>query len=257
MFSFKRKRIIYPAVLFALLIFISTLIPPLRKPLLDSLKVPLGLFMALRVECAGIIFYHRNMVQNVRIRKEVEALQQRLNYANEAYLENKRLKGALNFKEKAPYKVIAARVIGHSADNWSSVLIIDKGSYNGIKRGFVAITHLGLAGRVLETSTYTSRVMLINDPNLSVSAIVQRSRQEGLVSGTLGNSLIMRYLPLDADVKVLDTVITSGLTALYPKGLLIGTITSVGEEFSGLNRYCIIKPAVNLASLEEVLVIVS
>ncbi len=257
MFSFKRKRIIYPAVLFALLIFISSLVPSLRKPVLDSLRWPLGLFTLIETECRGIIFYHRNMLQNVRMKKEIEFLQQKLNSASEAYLENRRLKNLLSFKDKAPYRVIAARVIGHSADNWSSVVIIDKGTYNGIRRGSVVITPLGLAGRVIETSVYASRVMLINDPNLRVSALVQRSRQEGLVSGTLGNSLIMRYLPLDADIKVSDIIITSGLTALYPKGLLLGTVTSVGEEFSGLSRYAIIKQAVNLSSLEEILVIVS
>jgi rod shape-determining protein MreC len=91
---------------------------------------------------------------------------------------------------------------------------------------------------------------------MAVSAIVQRSRQEGLISGTLGSSLIMRYLPKDCDIKVSDAIITSGLTENYPKGLLIGRVTDIGEEFSGLSRYAIVRPAVNLATIEEVLVIV-
>ncbi len=135
-------------------------------------------------------------------------------------------------------------------------MIIDKGSYNGIKRGFVVINHLGLVGRVIETGDYTSKIMLINDPSLGVSAIAQRSRQEGLVSGTLGRSLIMKYLPKDADIQVSDVIITSGLTEAYPKGLLIGSVINIGEEFSGLSRYAIIKPAVNLSGIEEVLVII-
>jgi len=98
--------------------------------------------------------------------------------------------------------------------------------------------------------------MLVTDSNFGVSAIVQRSRQEGLVCGGLGNTLIMKYLPRDSDIEVSDIVITSGLTENYPKGILIGTVTEVGEEFSGLSDYAVVRPAMNSSSLEEVLIIV-
>ncbi|MDD4981042.1 MAG: rod shape-determining protein MreC [Candidatus Omnitrophica bacterium] len=207
-------------------------------------------------EIGGIIFYHRNLIQNERLEKEAGFLRQRLNTAKEIYLENKRLKGLLYFKQKSAYKMTAVRVIGRSADNWSSVVVIDKGGFNGIKRGFVAITPSGLSGRVIEAADYTSRVRLINDPNFAVSAIVQRSRQEGLVCGTLGRSLIMKYLPKDCDIRAGDVVVTSGLTEAYPKGLLIGSVVNIGEEFSGLSRYAMIKPAVGLSDIEELLIII-
>ena len=98
--------------------------------------------------------------------------------------------------------------------------------------------------------------MLISDSNLSVSAIVQRSRQEGLITGTLGTQLIMKYLPEDADIKVQDKIITSGMNQNYPKGILIGSVLEVAHEFSSLGRYAIIRPAVNLSSVEEVFVII-
>jgi rod shape-determining protein MreC len=208
-------------------------------------------------EIRGIVFYHRNFAQNEILKKEIDFLKQKINALNEASLENKRLKETLSLKEKSPYKVIPARVIARSADSWSSVVIIDKGSYHGIKRGMAVINYLGLVGRVIESTDYTSKIMLINDSNLSISAIVQRTRQEGVISGTLGNSLIMRYLPKDCDIKVSDIIITSGFSQAYPKGLLIGAVIDVGEEFSGLSRYAIIRPAVNLSSIEEVLIVVS
>jgi rod shape-determining protein MreC len=65
----------------------------------------------------------------------------------------------------------------------------------------------------------------------------------------------MKYLPKEADIKVNDTILTSGLTDTYPKGLLIGSVIDIQDEFSGLSRYAIIKPAVNVSNLEEVLVI--
>ena len=171
-------------------------------------------------------------------------------------MENERLKKLFSIKQRSSFKVILARVIAGSADSWSSSIIIDKGSSSGIKRGMAVITYLGLAGRVVETTGSASKIMLISDPDLSISGIVQRSRQEGIVSGTLGANLIMRYLPEDSDIRIGDTVVTSGLSKACPKGLLIGSVIEIGREYSGLSRYAIIKPAVNLSSIEEVLVVI-
>lgn len=256
MFKFKNKNLIYTAACVFLILILASLIPYLRPTITNTLRYPLNLFSIIRRELEGIIFYHRNFIQNERLQKEIDLLKYKLNTLNEVYLQNLRLKDILSFKEKSHLKVIAAGVIGYSTDSLSSVIIINKGSYNGIKRGFVAVSHLGLVGRVVETSESTSKIMLINDPNLGVSAIVQRSRQEGLVTGTLGAHLIMRYLPAEVDIKISDVIITSGLTDMYPKGLLIGTVVDLGEEFSGLSHYALIKPAVNLSSLEEVLIII-
>jgi rod shape-determining protein MreC len=162
----------------------------------------------------------------------------------------------LSFKQKSAYKVIAARVVSRAADSWSCVLIIDKGRHQGIGRNMVVINYLGLVGRVAEAGQFSSKVMLMNDANFAVSGILQRSRQEGVVCGTMGQYLVMRYLPKECDVRVSDTVVTSGLTANYPKGLLVGTVIDVQEEFSGLSRLAIVKPAVDFSALEEVLVII-
>lgn len=203
-----------------------------------------------------MIFYHRNFTQNESLKKEIAFLKQRLNSFKEIELENIRLKDTLNFRQNSPLKVIAASVIGRSADSWSSVIIVDKGSNSGIKRYMPVMSYLGLIGRVVDTNSTTSKIMLINDPNLSVSAMVQRSRQEGLVCGTLGASLIMKYLPKEADIQKGDMIVTSGMTEYYPKGLLIGSVEDVGSELSGLTRYAVIKPAINLSGIEEVLIIV-
>lgn len=256
MFIFKRKTFVWLVTGSILLLFFSSLIPAVRTPALDILSFPLNLSALIQREIAGIIFYHRNFIENERLNKEINLLKQKINTLNEVSLENKRLSQLVSFKQKAPYKVIAARVIAHSPDNWSSAVVIDKGQYNGIKHGMVVIGYLGLAGRVIETTRRTSKVMLINDPNFAVSAIDQRSRQEGLVSGALGNSLVMKYLSRDCDIQAGDTIITSGFTDRFPKGLLIGMVYEVGREFSGLNSYAMIKPAVKLDALEEVLVIV-
>lgn len=256
MFKFRKKDLFKLIGQVVLLVFLASLIPALRPPFISIVKFPFKLLMMLKREIGGMIFYHHNLTENERLSKETDLLRNKLNTFDEISLENARLNELLSLKQKSPFKLIAAKVIGHSADNWSSVIIIDKGEANGLKRGFVVINYLGLVGRISETAKNTSKIMLINDPNFGVSAITQRSRQEGLVTGTLGNRLIMKYLPLDSDIKVSDIIVTSGLTESYPKGLLVGTVTDLGQEFSGLSRYAIIKAAVNLSSLEEVLIII-
>lgn len=256
MFKVTKRNLIYAVVIIGGIFLFSSFIPFVRPFTFNILKSPLLLLRIITGEIEGVIFYHRNLVRNQKLENQIQLLQQKINALQETYLENARLTTLLNLQKKIPYKVIAARVIARAPDNWSSIVIIDKGSASGIKRDCVVLSYLGLLGRVMEISPSASKVMLINDPNMAVSAIVQRSRQEGLISGTLGSSLIMRYLPKDCDIKVSDAIITSGLTENYPKGLLIGRVTDIGEEFSGLSRYAIVRPAVNLATIEEVLVIV-
>ena len=256
MFKLTRKQL--RTYLFSILLFVLLIlsVSVFRRPVNASLRQPLSLIALLKREATGIIFFHRNLMENQSLRRENDFLKTKINSLNEYYLENLRLKEALALKNKSPFKLIAAGVIARPADNWSLGIVIDKGSYNGIRKGMSAITYLGLVGRVTETTGHTSRITLLNDPNLGVSGVVQRSRQEGLVSGTLGGNLIMKYLPEDADIRIQDTVISSGLDAAYPKGILIGTVVEVGREFSGLSRYALIRPAVNFSNIEEILVVV-
>ena len=256
MLKLTKKNLSYLAISLVALLLLSSISPALRPTVVSILKSPLKIFTFVCRETGALIFFHRNYAQNERLEKENGFLKTKLNEANEIYLENQRLKESLSFKQKSPFKVIAAAVTGHAVDNWSSVVIVDKGENNGIRRGQAVINYLGLVGRVIETGRASSKIMLINDPNLNVSAIVQRSRQEGLITGTLGNSMAMKYLPADADIEVSDVIVTSGFTSNYPKGILIGTVAGIGLEFSGLSRYAIVMPAAELSSLEEVLIII-
>ena len=255
MFKLK-KKLISSVVLVALFLFILSWVPFVRPAALSVLKFPLCIFNGAKRELSGIILYHHNYILNGHLINENNLLKNKFNTLNEIYLENTRLKKLLAFKQQSAFKVIPARVIGRATDNFASVVIIDKGNFNGVRRGMSVVTHLGLLGRVIESSQDISKVMIISDPSLGVSGVVQRTRQEGLVSGTLGTYLIMKYLPQDADIRIQDRVITSGINQAYPKGILIGTVVDIGNEFSSLGRYAVIRPAANLSYVEEVLVVV-
>ena len=219
------------------------------------MRAPLYLCDLIGREVKGMVFYHRNYVEAGRLSRKVDFLNSKLSAMQDLSLENSRLTGLVSLKQQLPYKVIAARVIGRDPSNWSSTVIINKGSSSNIKKGAASLSFLGLVGRVTDVRSNTSTVTLINDPNVSVSARVQRSRQEGLVSGSLGGTLTLKLLPKDCDITAGDSVVTSGLTSVYPKGLLIGTVSAIANDFSGLSMYAILKPAVDLSSLEEVLIV--
>jgi len=255
-FKLSRKTITSLLLIACLVLLVSIFSPFFKNSAQKTFKPHLSLIGLLKRECAGIIFYHRNMLDLGRLKYETEVLRRKLFDLREVEQENLRLKNLLSFKQKSPFRLVAARVIARSPDSWSSSVTIDRGRYSGIRRGMAVINTMGLLGRVVESSETISKVLLINDPSQGVSSIVQRSRQEGLVNGSLGSNLIMRYLPDDAQIMIGDIIITSELSQVYPKGLLIGKVVNIGKEFSGLSRYAVIKPAADLSSIEEVLVII-
>jgi rod shape-determining protein MreC len=255
-FKLPRKTLINFAIVCCVILLVFNCPSCFKNPTQKIFKPHLSFIGLVKHELSGFIFYHRNMIQAERLQKDVDLLRWRLFDLREVSQENVRLKNLFNFKQKSSLRLVAARVIGRSVDSWSSSVVIDKGRDNGIKSGMAVISPQGLVGSIVESMDNTSKVLLINDPNQGIFSIVQRSRQEGLVSGTLGSNLIMRYLPDDAQIIVGDVIITSELSQIYPKGLLLGRVVNIGREFSGLNRYALIKPVVDLASIEEVLVII-
>jgi len=255
-FKLPRKTLINFVLAAGAILFISNSSSCLKNSVQKAIKPNLSFIGLLKRELGGIVFYHRNMIKAGELDTQIEVLRLKLFDLRELYQENARLKNLLSFKQKSPLRFVSARVIGRSVDSWTSCVIIDKGKNSGIRSGMAVINNRGLIGRIVESTDSISKILLINDPSQGISSIVQRSRQEGLVSGTLGTNLIMRYLPEDAQVTVGDIIVSSELSRIYPKGLLIGRVINVGFEFSGLNRYAIIRPAVDLANIEEVLVII-
>ena len=151
----------------------------------------------------------------------------------------------------------AARIIGTTGDAWSQTVTIDKGSANGFEIGMPVCNSGGVIGQIIEVSAATSTVRLINDENSGVSAMVQSTRAQGILQGQPDGTLMLSYVPADADVKVGDVIITSGLGGRFAKGLPLGTVSSVSRA-ANATYYTIVVRAISTAeSNEEVLVITS
>jgi rod shape-determining protein MreC len=117
------------------------------------------------------------------------------------------------------------------------------------------VSPLGVIGQVVAVTSRSAKVLLLTDPNSGVDAFVQRSRARGIVSGSLDYGPIMKYVKRSEDVKEGDRLITSGLDGVFPKGLLVGTITKVNKKNFGLFQYVEVALAVDPSEIEEVLVV--
>lgn len=200
--------------------------------------------------------------QNKGLRKEVELLRAQNLTASEFASENQRLRALLAYKQvSTQFDLVAASVIGRAPDTWSSVIVINRGTLDGVADNMAVVTELGLVGHVMEASLNSSKVQLILDPRSSVGTLIQRpeSRVAGIVEGYINNPQQPRMvnIPKNSDVQIEDVVVTSGFGGVYPKGIVVGKIKEIHNEESGLLKYGIIVPSVNFEKLEDVAVIVA
>jgi rod shape-determining protein MreC len=193
--------------------------------------------------------------ENLRLREDIRVLNMRVLEANEALLANKRLEQLLNMKKSVKEPTIAATVIGEDVTAWYRSLIINRGSSSGIREGMAVIASEGVVGQTVKVSPTTSRVLLLTDHASGVSATIQRSRARGVVKGNSEMSCTLEFTTRGEDVKVGDTVITSGIGGVFLKGIPIGEVTMVKRGEYGIFQTVSIRPAVNLPHLEEVLVV--
>lgn len=195
--------------------------------------------------------------QNRALRNKVQQLEGDLNQWRERMLASERLSALLEFQQHAPIPTMAAKVIGRSASNWYQGVILNKGEQDGVRIEMGVMTAAGVVGHIVRTGRSTSVALLIIDPNVAVGGLVQRTRDEGVVQGTAQGHVRMKYLPPLASVTPGDAVITSGLVGGFPRGVLIGRVSRVGESEGELFQVADIEPAVPFRQLEEVLIVLA
>ncbi len=199
--------------------------------------------------------------QNKMLRSEVEQLRIQNLQASEFAAENQRLRALLGYKQGAvQFDLVAARVIGRESETWSSMIVINCGTFDGVSEDMAVVTEKGLVGRIVEAGPNSSKVQLILDPRSSVGTLVQRpsSRVNGIVKGDLANPTMPRMvnIPKTSDVQEGDIIVTSGFGGIFPKGLIVGIVNSIENDEGGLLKCAILETAVDFQRLEDVAVIV-
>jgi len=189
-----------------------------------------------------------------RLRAEVTALRLRQLRQDELDAENGRLRSFLTLRERLPAGAIAAEVVAREWNGFTRGLTIDRGRADGVERLAPVIVTQGVVGRVAGLRRGSAVVQLLTDPASSIGAVVNRSRAQGLAEGVTGGKLRLKLAASEEGVWVGDRVFTSGISGLFPKGLPLGRVVRVFPP-TGLFRLAELEPAVQLATVEEVLVL--
>ncbi|MGL5900878.1 MAG: rod shape-determining protein MreC [Lactobacillaceae bacterium] len=202
--------------------------------------------------------------ENQRLKKKVDQLEQNQTKIAILTRENKELKKELQLNATlSDYSQITAAVLSRSPANWQDVLIINRGSVNGIKKNMPVMSGSGVIGRIMEVNHLNSKVELISSnskiANHFAAQITTKKGEviNGVITGysEAENALIFGNVSTDTEIHVGDAVVTSGLGGVVPKGLLIGKVNKIEKKDYGLSTMIYVKSATNINDFSVVTVI--
>ena len=196
--------------------------------------------------------------ENEQLLAKNSELEQSLRELENIKTENETLKEYLNLTEKyGEYKTIPAYVINRDISNYSKTIVINVGTNDGVKEDMTVIGDQGLVGHIVSVTDTTAKVQTIIDTASSVSATMSSTDETIVCKGTLESTTELKamYIPTDYNIIQGDSIETSGLGGIYPKGIHIGTVKQVEATKNVTDRYAVIETAVDFDKLSTVLVI--
>ena len=196
--------------------------------------------------------------ENEELEKKNSELEQSLRELENIKTENETLKEYLDLTEKyGEYKTVPAYIINKDISNYSKTLVINVGSDDGIEENMTVIADQGLVGHVISVTNTTAKIRTIIDTSSSVSCSLSTTDESIVCKGTLEEESALKamYIPGDEGIIQGDSVETSGLGGIYPKGIHVGSIKKVVNTKNATDRYAIVETAVDFDKLDTVLVI--
>ena len=262
----QRTGYLFIAVMLGHVILISAQVNTRRGvPVLQV--ITFGLFAEVQRVSSAMVSSVRggwtNYVSLRDVNAENEALKRQLAEAQVQLQEQRALAersrgllATLGLRDRSNLKTLAAEVIGAGATTDFKTVTIDKGTTDGVRADLAVMASAGVVGRVVVSSARAAKVQLLVDRNAAAGVLIERSRSQGVAIGAGDGLLRMEYVSEVADVEVGDTVVTSGIDGIYPKGYVVGKVEAV--EKSGNNyKQILVRPAVDFSSVEEVLVVLT
>ena len=198
--------------------------------------------------------------ENKELKDENSRLEQSLRELENIKTENETLKEYLGLTEKyGEYKTVPAYIINKDISNYSKTIVINIGKNDGIEEKMTVIADEGLVGHVISVTDNTAKVRTIIDTSSSISCLMSTNKDSIVCKGTLDSNSELKamYIPTDANLVQGDSVETSGLGGIYPKGIHVGTIKKIVNTKNITDRYALVETAVDFSKLNTVLVIKS
>jgi rod shape-determining protein MreC len=202
----------------------------------------------------GYIWLHGARGENARLRENVRQLELLNSKLLEAREENVRLQQLLGFRGSIPFETKGARVIGRAPNFLSNTIYLDRGSADGIGVNQPVVSDGGVIGRTVLVTRNSCQVQLLTNADASIGVVIERTRIPGVLHGTENMLLNLNYISNLEEVNVDDTLVTSGLDGIYPKGLPVGRIVDSQKGKTGF-RMLRVAPHADLIRIEEVLIL--
>jgi rod shape-determining protein MreC len=204
--------------------------------------------------------------ENAKLKEQIEALRQQIILSESAVRENTQLKTLLDYHEGArfpkDYRAVAARVIARAPSQFEQQIVVSAGKNDGISKHDAVVTADGLIGEVTKVASNVAQVTLLTDETSAVSALDINTNASGIVQhGRSSSSLTLERVTKDQVVNRGDVIVTSGfrsgdLSSLYPRGIPVGSVTSVGQSDTDLYMQIQVDSFVDFSQLEAVIVLV-
>jgi len=218
-------------------------------------RVTDAIFSSVKGTGASYIDLRHAREENLELREKVDQLTAERNTALERAAELDRLRTQLALPPRPQYRELAANVISRNASLWFRRLTIDRGTLDGVKRDMPVATAGGIVGRVIAVGPNFAMVQVITDKHAGVGAMLQASRAMGEIRGLDNDRCELKNISTSEKVEVGESVVTTGLDRIYPKGLLVGTVESIEADPNAPWHKIVVKPAAPVDRIEHVLVL--
>jgi len=266
-FTNRVRIVLVTAVLLAAILTVVSSLTGLKLPqmVVQGVLTPFRTGVAKLVDRTQELYnymfnYEKLEAENQALKAELAAIEDEARDAYAIKQENDRLRAALDLVDAhEDYKLVDAYIISTSSSDWSSTFTINRGSNAGIVKDMCAITAYGeLVGIVSEVGVNYAVVKSVLDSSLEISATIAASGHSGMVQGGYASGLEgllrMNYLPSSAIIRNHDQVVTTGST-VYPRNLVLGHVVDAGFDDTGVAKFALVKPAVDVRSLEQVFIV--
>lgn len=199
--------------------------------------------------------------ENKRLREENEELSNNIQQIGSSQTENEELRRLLALREGNPeYELECAEISAREPSNWYSTVTVDKGSADGIAVNMPVISKgKSLVGRVSEVGSTWAKIVTVTDPEHGAGAEILRSGDFGVVEGdsalAADGNCRLSFISKNSNIVVGDTISTSGLGGIYPRGLIIGKVMEIRPDIQGISQYAVIKPEADINDMHAVFII--
>ena len=266
-FSTRIRVVLIVAVLLAAILAVISGVTGISLPnmFVQGVLTPIRTGMSKLTDQAEKIYgymfkYESIAAENEALKQELADIQDTARNADAIARENERLRALLELKERdEQFTFLDGYIIAWSSNEWSNTVTINRGSSSGIEKDMCAVTANGeLIGLVSEVGPNYAVIKTVLDSSIVISAMVAGSGYNGIVKGGYStespDKLRMNYLASSATIHIRDQVVTTGST-VYPRDLVLGHVVDAGFDDTGVAKFALLEPAVDISSLEQVFIV--